>query len=407
MSSNLRHTAARLAAALVISGAVMFALPLELPAGMDFSHIYLSSQSVVNGGSIYGLSVSQASADRSSALLTGALPYPGPPWSFPCVVALGLFAPSHAAAIWGVVSTVCLCLTVILALPDRSNVTRALIIVLALVSAPVQGHLVIGQTTIVALLGAALAISGQRDGSALTMGVGFFLLSFRPHLGLPVVLLSLIWLFFSERRQSLRSLASFLSLLAAFTVVALLIDPTCLTAYARYLRELNALPSNIVCDTCSSLPILLTGRSPEEVHAVWTERFLWSSGCFLVLGALLVRVRPQFPVLVGGALCITLISAPYNRNYDFALLVIPLVIVGFEAWRSRRVSRGGAACGLGLIATAGFVGGILPYGASRAAQGDLLVYSAAMGFLATVLVVGMQGAQERLLPVVGEPRPEV
>jgi hypothetical protein len=392
MSSHLRYNAARVILALFALGLVMYAFPFQLPAGMDFSHLYLSARSIMSGGSIYGLGISQASTDPSSMGLMGALPYPGPPWSLPLLLGLGLLPPTIAATAWGLVSVLCICASLCLVLPGTSERVKAALIVLALLSAPVQGHLIIGQMTAIALLGAALVIAGQRGSSAVMVGMGLFLLTCRPHLGGPVVVVVALGLVGCGSPLSRKALVTFVALLSLFTVIALCLDPTCLSGYVKYLNDLNSLPSNRVCDTCSSLPVIFSGRSPDGATSIWTERFLWSAGCYAVLGLLLARLGSQFHLLVGGALCATLIAAPYNRNYDFVLLIIPLLLAGREGWSMRGTDRRASAFALLCVGIGLAIGGILPYLIQRSLQGELLVYGAAAGFLAVLVVI--QGHKE-------------
>jgi hypothetical protein len=119
-----------------------------------------------------------------------------------------------------------------------------------------------------------------------------------------------------------------------------------------------------------------------------------------VLGLLLARFGSQFHLLVGGALCATLIAAPYNRNYDFVLLIVPLLLAGREGWSMRGADRRASAFALSCVGISIAISGILPYFIPRLLQGELLVYGAMAGFLATVVVIqGQKGIDYSKVPV--------
>ena len=386
MSLRSRNLLVRALIPLVVGLVVIAFVPLEMPVGMDFSQVLLSAQNVLTGRTVYGVGVSQVSTNPTSFGLEGVLPYPGPPWSFPLLLPLGLFSPGKAAAIWAVTTVLCLCAAIAFVSPGVSGVSMAILAIMALVSAPVQGHLIVGQFTIMAVLGLGLLIAGYRERSSLLVAVGFFLLTFRPHLGLPIVLISGLFLLFRDRKGLTQAIAIFVSLIVCLNISALMIDSTCVSGYWEYLERLNSLPSNKVCDTCSSLPVLLTDRSPDAPNSVWTERFILSGVSLLALGSLLLRVCRSFPLVTAGAACVSLLSAPYNRNYDFVLLVLPLVIVGREAWRLKATAPPRASLALALTATGALVSGVIPYALSRTGQGYIMGVGALCVFAATLAV---------------------
>lgn len=366
-------------------------LPFELPVGMDISQILFTARTVIERGDIYGTGISLGSSDPRTFGNIGPFPYSGPPWSVPPLVLLGLFPPEKASAIWFVISVLLLCASAALITTGLSSRLRASIIIAALLSAPVQGHLIVGQTALFALIGAALVAAQGSHGSSLWMGIGFSLLSFRPHLGAPIVLLCGIGLLLLRRRGAfLRATVWTFGILISLTGVALWIDPACLVEYLDYLTALNALPSNKFCDTCSSIPVLLTGRSPTAPSSIWSERFVLWGAFFFALGYPLVRWCRSLPLIVAGAVCVALLSAPYNRNYDFVLLVLPLVIVGRQAINVSSAAGWKRPLIMALVATGALIAGVVPYGMSRAVQGDVLWLSAACGYLAVLLLNAAQ-----------------
>lgn len=397
MVAQQRQSLMRVLLPLLVGLGVLFLIPLELPVGLDLSQALLSARSVLNGGDIYGLGISGVSTDPQSFALIGSLPYPGPPWSFPPLVFLGLFTPERAAALWFILSVICLALSVTLVTAGLTNGVRVGIVISALVSAPVQGHLIVGQMTILALLGAALLAAGQRGAASRFMGVGVALLAFRPHLGLPVVLVCGLFLLRREPKDFFVAATYATAILLSSGIIAFVIDPKCLTAYSELMVGLNSLPSNKVCDTCSSLPVLLTDRSPYAPNSVWTQRFMVGGFVVLALGYPLIRWGRSLPIVVSGAVCVSLLSAAYNRNYDFVLLVVPLVIIARQAWALRACASRSASIALAFVATGVGIAGVLPYLVPRAVQGEILWLSALCGYGAALLVSRGESTPKRVI----------
>ena len=231
-------------------------------------------------------------------------------------------------------------------------------------------------------------------------GIGLSLLSFRPHLGLPVVVVAGLYLLVHEPRRFLLAATWATAIVLCLGVLAVVVDPTCLRAYPELMVALNSLPSNKVCDTCSSLPVLLTDRSPTASDSVWTERFILAGVSVPALGYPLLRWGKSLAVVVSGAVCVSLLSAPYNRNYDFVLLLVPLIIIGRRAWALGACRIGRARIALGLIATGAVIGGVLPYFVSRTVQGDILWLSALLGYVGALLVA--QGPPEPKIAVLSD-----
>lgn len=87
---------------------------------------------------------------------------------------------------------------------------------------------------------------------------------------------------------------------------------------------------------------------------------------------------------MAGAMFVSLLAAPYVRNYDYVLLRAPLTIAWSEA-QSCRTGRGRAAA-YSLLLGAIFPAGIGPYVTDRAMQGNYLWLAPCMGYGAILLL---------------------
>lgn len=90
--------------------------------------------------------------------LRGEFPFPGPPWYAGILLPLGLLSPSKAALAWALLTIGLVFGTIKLVFQSSSVVSLGVLSIVALVSAPVQGHLIVGQFSLLAGFGVALAV---------------------------------------------------------------------------------------------------------------------------------------------------------------------------------------------------------------------------------------------------------
>lgn len=358
----------------------LFLFDVEVPAHLDFGQLYRSVLSLASGESLYRLAETERARLSTQATLDAALPFPGPPWYVALAYPIHVLSAQTAAKAWLALSLAIIFGAIQLAAHQLSPRSRAVAVILAIISAPVQGHLIVGQFTLPALLGVALTLFGIRQGSANASALGLALSTCRPHLGLPFAAATIVGLLITDTRYGVQVATRLLLVMVLLLGVSLAVDPNSLSRYPEYLKLLNSFPSNQICDTCSSIPILAE-RLCLFSHDVWKVRFLISATVALPLVGLLYLTRPTPDYLIAGTVCAVMLSAPYIRNYDFVLLVVPFCVVAADLLRG--VTSSGALAVVTMLA-AYTIAALLPYGVSRDMQGQMLLTAPALMYLLCV-----------------------
>jgi hypothetical protein len=375
--------------------------PISVPPQMDFGPFYRSIRHILEGHSMYYVDSTLLTDSASLDALEGQFAFPGPPWYPVMFLPLGLLSPQKAALAWALINIVFLFGTMALALSRSSGKLLMGVFVVALLSAPTQGHLIIGQFTIFAGFGFVLALwASERQRNGLT-ALGLMLTLCRPHLGLPFVALFVFKGAITSRIASVALIRWGLVMCALFVGVPLAIQPTCFEDYLRYARALSGFRVYQVCDTCSSFPLWLSRARSVLGESAWGGRLLISAVTLLTLGIPLLSRRVTQRLFVSGAIFLTLFALPSIRNYDYVLLAPALAIVGTAALQEDFRGRRSLVSGMLLLSV--LIAGVAPYALDRELQGRYLWLAPLAGYLAVVVLLlggnGHNGANS-------EPNPE-
>ena len=373
-----------LAFTLIIGVILILSEPISLPTGLDFSQLYVSLQRASEGKALYQIDAYLIDYNAQHSEMRGAFPFAGPPWYLALFLPLGYLSPEKAALGWAILNVAFLGATIALACASFSMRSLGLIIATALLAAPVQGHLIVGQFSLIVGLGIALTIWGSIHHYHTIVAVGLALTTLRPHLGFPFVAAFLLWTLIGSRSLFFKHATRFLALFGAFLVASLCVDSSSLASYPNYLATLNSLAVNKVCDTCSSIPIFATYQQTLPGHDVWRVRFALS----LVFGAILITplllMRSNAPLFISSTVFGVLLAAPYLRNYDYVLVIPALLVTAQQALRVESTHVRMKVLGLVFLAT--IIVGVLPYLTSRSNQGSYLWLSPLMGYMASALL---------------------
>lgn len=331
------------------------------------------------------------SASRDA--LEGQFAFPGPPWYPIMFLPLGLLSPERAALTWALINIALLYSTMALVVSRSSGRLLISLFAAALLSAPIQGHLVIGQFTILAGFGFALALwAFERQRHFLT-SVGLMLAICRPHLGLPFAIMFLVKSASISRATFSALILYCIVVFAGLVASALLIQPTCLGAYVDYARALTSFRVYQVCDTCSSFPLALSRVWSVLGENAWGGRLFASAMSLVSLGVPLFWARVDQRLFVSGGIFLTLFALPSIRNYDYVLLAPGLALVGTVA--SREGANWRRSLALGIILFSGLLAGVVPYMLDRELQGRYLWLTPLAGYLAiAVLLLGRNSSKE-------------
>lgn len=383
-NSNIQKILA-LTCILVLGGLLIILEPVSLPATLDFSQLYLSLQRANDGRALYHLDNELIEYNSQHSEIRGAFPFAGPPWYIALFLPLGYLSPEKAAFTWAILNVLFLSLTVALINSRYSTRGLGIFITIALLAAPVQGHLIVGQFSMIVGLGIALTIWASRQDRHALVAVGLALTTLRPHLGIPFVAAFLMWSLLESRSRFFKRGILFLALSALLITASLWLDSTSITSYPGYLTTLNSLAVNKVCDTCSSIPIFATYQQTIAGQDVWRVRFVLSVVFGAILIAPLLTVRTNAALFASSTVFAILLAAPYLRNYDYVLL-IPALLVSLQSTpqlKSGSVRRNVYS----LIFLASVVAGVLPYLTDRSSQGSYLWLSPLFGYMASALLI--------------------
>jgi len=355
--------------------AALYVLPIPVSSDLDFFFFYAQSAALNHGLDLYDeiaqtVFVTQTLKLGSQGLQLNPPAYP--PWYYLMTVFLGWFDLETSARLWFICNVAMLSIAALLLNPYPGFWGRLAVVSACLIFPPTVGLLAVGQLDMPLLLGCALFVAGAGCGKPWWAAVGLLFMSFKPHLGFIPLCVGIFWLAARggwANRQALRYTAI---VFAAAALISLLVEPTWPTAYLKSLGRLSSYKLNVLCDTCSSLTIA-AGRLLN-----WEAAELWRFGMLGVIGALAAAMwfvwkSRQQPDMVASAMAwavvLTLLFTPYIRNYDYVLLLLPLLSLLGKAsgWETR----------LGLLLSYLWSAVVCVF-AERAEHGALLWVSAAI-----------------------------
>jgi hypothetical protein len=206
---------------------------------------------------------------------------------------------------------------------------RILFILGSLFWMPILGGLFVGQYGFPVLLGAALMIFALKAEKPVLAAIAAALLTFKPHLGGLVLVLTAFSL---ARRRDSSGRRALLATLAAGVIlfaVGFMASPSW---PVEYFRSLTGFKDVSQCGQCVSIPMAFVGFAKARF-----EQAIWISLPIAIL--LLIWVVRRWRTvsstpggLVATGILITMLVSPYLQNYDYLLLLVPLI----ELARRRR-----------------------------------------------------------------------
>ena len=311
--------------ALAITGllwGLLNATGTEIPGMYDFFSLYQACKQFVSGENFYGFG-------------GGSLPpFVYPPWMVHIFSPLGLIAPTPAATIWFLLNIFTLVLSALTILRTEVWIKRIIGIIAAIIFLPSQGLLIVGQFSLFALLGAALLSTNQTSASKNTFSenfiarsLGIIFLSLKPHLGgLVIGTYAVLALGTPNPKNVLKNLFWATLPLCFLMLVSTILSPTWPGDYVSALRSFASNKVYQECDTCSSIPLSLGSDfhvSPFLI-ALFLEVLL-----LLIIRRLNILAKIPPSLLLSVAALLTLATAPYIRNYDYVILLFPMLL-GFR-----------------------------------------------------------------------------
>ena len=318
--------------------AIALYVPNSLPTNSDFLAIYDADLRLLQHIKPYDYQ----SQIHLIAEQTGTLPenvyvpqFPYPPWFAVSTFYLGLLSIQSAATLWFEINMVMLFLTVWFLSADWHPRLRLFSFLAPFFFIPIIGTLGVGQYDFPVLLGSAMLIYAIRHQRLALISMGAALLTFKPHIGIPIFLAVLIYFYFLRDLFSRRALTWIFSGMAFLCVIGLISDPLWLIDYPLSFVTYQTGADIASCAACDSLPSWLAGHLiPSPTLSQMT---LIGAALFVVLILLFGLIRSRLlklpDYLLNVSILIVLLANPHLYNYDFILLLIPFALLA-EASRS-------------------------------------------------------------------------
>lgn len=293
----------------------------------DFIMLYSASLGIINHVPLYDnaaittLTIAQLNLQDDFTLF----PYPYPPWYALSVFYLGFLPLKQAATAWMLLNTAML-LTAAILLTDRwKPVQRILVVTATLLFIPSIGLIQVGQYSAPVLLGAALFMYAVRREDAPLTALGLLLMTFKPHIGLFLLPLGVFWLLFQRTTFARRAVWMALGGGLALAIIGFLADPAWPLTYIQSLASYTTVPGVANRDLSASFSALLV-----KMVLGYGSGF-WATCLSIVLITIILALFWRFKIfknietLVAGCALLTLLGDPYMFNYDYILMIVPLV----------------------------------------------------------------------------------
>jgi hypothetical protein len=267
---------------------------------------------------------------------TGTLPenvyvprFPYPPWYALSTFYLGLLPIQSAALLWFEINLIMLFLTVWFLSADWHPRLRLFSFLAPFFFIPVIGTLGVGQYGFPVLLGTSILAYALKHKQAAYTLPAFVLLTFKPHIGVPILLTGLIYMLYSRNTFDRRIFPWILGTGALLFSIGYFTDPQWPSHYMLSLLSYRNDANITTCSECDSLPVWLARTFIHNPG--FAQMALIGLGLFLLFILLCIFIRPLIwkstEYLLTTSVLIVLLAIPYLYNYDFILLLIPFAVL--------------------------------------------------------------------------------
>jgi Glycosyltransferase family 87 len=321
---------------IVLLSAAMLAIALYIPNSLhtnsDFLAIYDADLRLLQHIKPYDYQsqirlMAKQTATSAENIYVPQFPYP--PWFALSTFYLGLLPIQSAAMLWFEINLVMLFLTVWFLSADWHPRLRLFSFLAPFLFIPIIGTLGVGQYDFPVLLGSAILIYSIRHPRLALTSIGTALLTFKPHVGIPIFLAVLIYFFFLRNSFSRRALAWIFCGMAFLCVIGLIADPLWLIDYPLSFLTYQTGADIASCAACDSLPSWLAGHLISS--PTLSQMTLVGAALFVVLillfGFIRLRLLKSPDYLLNVSILIVLLANPHLYNYDFILLLIPFALL--------------------------------------------------------------------------------
>ena len=303
--------------------------PLQLNPFHDFSVVYLTNKAFLNGIPIYSY---LQQVEFIKAITPPGFefhPFPYPPWFSLITLFLGKLDMYIAAKVWSFINLIMAFAAIWFLTDGWSRNKRVVAIVLAVLFTPFLGLFSVGQFTGPIVLGSAIIIYANKKKVLPLFILGMFFLTFKPHLGGPIFLAMMIWIFAYKDEFGKKAMLFFIPIMGVVSAIGFIMDPNWIVNYPRSLMQYSSLPGVDVCNKCASLlaKIILLPWANISKPLAYGVAFV------LILLEIIVLLKyvPSVFAKIDGAISVSIFAAllflPYTMLYDYTLLFIPWIFV--------------------------------------------------------------------------------
>lgn len=296
----------------------------KIAGARDFVVYWATGQQLVHHANPYDVDA-MMQIERAAGLPTqyGVLFMRNPPWALAITYPLGWVGVRLGALLWSLLLLACLWGSVRMVWQMHSR-PRPMLNYLGYSFAPALVCLIVGQTSLFALLGLVLFLRLHRMRPFLA-GASLWLCALKPHLFLAFGVVLLAWIIVNRCYKVLLGAAS---ALAASSMLSWLIDPTAWTDYLHMMRTYGIENEFI---PCWSVVLRLWVR-PQATALQYVLPVLGCTWGF----AYFWKRRAAWDWLNDGSLLVlvSILSAPYCWLFDQAI-AIPALLHGAYFTRSR------------------------------------------------------------------------
>lgn len=305
--------------ALAVTALFLCVAPMtgQIAGSRDFVVYWATGQQLIHHGNPYDVSAMMQS-ERGAGLPGGygVLFMRNPPWALPIAYPLGWVGVRLGALLWSLLLLACLWASVRMIWQMHGR-PRHLLNYLGYSFAPALMCLIVGQTSMFALLGLVLFLRFNRA-RPFWAGVSLWLCALKPHLFLAFGAVLLMWVVVSRTYKVLLGGAVALS---ASSAAAWAMDPTAWRDYVHMMRTYGIEHEFIPCWSV----VLRLWTNP---HLIWLQYILPVLGCGWGLAYYWKR-RHVWDWLRHGSplVLVSIVCAPYCWLYDQAI-AIPALLDG-------------------------------------------------------------------------------
>jgi hypothetical protein len=326
----MKRTLLILAAVMGVIGllvAVAWVVPLPLNPYLDFQVLYRADQGILQGIPLYDRAGQAQMVAKSLGVNVEqvfVLPFPYPPWFAVITLPVALLPVEVAVRMWFMLNLLLLMISVWLITDGWGPRRRLYSFVVAPLYYPILGALLVGQYIFPTVLGTALVLFAIRRQMIWLTATGAALLTFKPHIGIPFLLIVLVYLILRRDKFGRSAISATLWVGFFLFCIGFAASPLWPSDYFHSITGFKAVSN---CSQCNNLSIKIA----RMLGGGFDQAFWIATGSFLLLTGWFVRHRnalmQRVDILMGMGLVITLIASPYLQNYDYGLLFAPFFIL--------------------------------------------------------------------------------